>query len=98
MPYSHLADFFYVWLKRILGDRLPDLFKTPLCPKGPEIAQDRPHRLSNSKKTKEYFEQEMGRADRCQMQFGRRRDSGARLCARRRLHGRLSFRRCSELG
>ena len=62
VPYSHLADFFYVWLKRILGDRLPDLFKTPLCPKGPEIVQDRPHRLSNSKKTKEYFEQEMGKA------------------------------------
>ena len=61
VPYSHLADFFYVWLKRILGDRLPDLFKTPLCPKGPEIVQDRPHRLSNSKKTKEYFEQEMGK-------------------------------------
>ena len=62
VPYSHLADYFYVWLKRILGDRLPDLFKTPLCPKGPEIVQDRPHRLSNSKKTKEYFEQEMGKA------------------------------------
>jgi putative DNA methylase len=62
VPYSHLADFFYVWLKRILGDRLPSLFGTPLCPKGSEIVQDRPHKLSNSKKTKEYFEQEMTKA------------------------------------
>ena len=62
VPYSHLADFFYVWLKRILGDRLPSLFGIPLCPKGSEIVQDRPHKLSNSKKTKEYFEREMTKA------------------------------------
>ena len=37
VPYSHLADYFYVWLRRILGDRLQSLFSTPLCPKGPEI-------------------------------------------------------------
>jgi adenine-specific DNA methylase len=62
VPYSHLADYFYVWLRRILGDRVPGLFSTPLCPKGPEIVQDRPHRLSNSNKTKEFFEAEMTKA------------------------------------
>jgi putative DNA methylase len=62
VPYSHLADFFYVWLKRILGQRFPALFSTPLCPKGPEIVQDRPHKLSKSTKTKAYFEQEMAKA------------------------------------
>jgi adenine-specific DNA methylase len=62
VPYSHLADYFYVWLRRILGDRVPSLFSTPLCPKGAEIVQDRPHRLSNSKKTKEFFEAEMTKA------------------------------------
>lgn len=62
VPYSHLADYFYVWLKRILGSRYPNLFGTPLCPKGAEIVQDRPHRLSNSPKTKEFFEQEMTKA------------------------------------
>ena len=55
VPYSHLADFFYVWLKRLLGQRFPSLFSTPLCPKGLEIVQDRPHRLSNSTKTKEFL-------------------------------------------
>ena len=62
VPYSHLADYFYVWLRRVLGDRVPGLFSTPLCPKGPEIVQDRPHRLSNSNKTKEFFEAEMTKA------------------------------------
>ena len=37
VPYSHLSDFFYVWLKRALGTRCPELFSTPLTPKGDEI-------------------------------------------------------------
>ncbi|MDI6720565.1 MAG: DUF1156 domain-containing protein [Methanomicrobiales archaeon] len=37
VPYSYLSDFFYVWLKRTLGDLYPELFTTPLTPKGEEI-------------------------------------------------------------
>ncbi len=37
VPYSYLSDFFYVWLKRTVGDLYPDLFATPLTPKGEEI-------------------------------------------------------------
>lgn len=37
VPYSYLSDFFYVWLKRILGDMYPELFSTPLSPKSKEI-------------------------------------------------------------
>lgn len=37
VPYSYLADFFYVWLKRALGDLYPDLFATPLTPKAQEM-------------------------------------------------------------
>ena len=33
VPYSYLSDFFYVWLKRSIGDLYPDLFSTPLTPK-----------------------------------------------------------------
>jgi adenine-specific DNA methylase len=33
VPYSYLSDFFYVWLKRAIGDLYPDLFTTPLTPK-----------------------------------------------------------------
>jgi len=37
VPYSYLSDFFYVWLKRSLGDVFPELFATPLTPKSEEI-------------------------------------------------------------
>jgi putative DNA methylase len=37
VPYSYLSDFFYVWLKRTVGHRYPDLFATPLTPKATEI-------------------------------------------------------------
>lgn len=56
VPYSHLSDFFYVWLKRTVGELYPDLFATPLTPKSLEIVQDRPHSLSNTKKDKAFFE------------------------------------------
>lgn len=37
VPYAHLSDFFYVWLKRNIGDVFPDLFATLLTPKREEI-------------------------------------------------------------
>lgn len=37
IPYSYLSDFFYVWLKRAIGDLYPDLFLTPLTPKREEM-------------------------------------------------------------
>jgi adenine-specific DNA methylase len=37
VPYSYLSDFFYVWLKRTVGDLYPELFSTPLTPKKDEI-------------------------------------------------------------
>ncbi|MDP3622688.1 MAG: DUF1156 domain-containing protein [Methanobacteriaceae archaeon] len=37
VPYAYLSDFFYVWLKRTIGDLYPNLFATPLTPKSKEI-------------------------------------------------------------
>ncbi|MBC7363152.1 MAG: DUF1156 domain-containing protein, partial [Candidatus Aminicenantes bacterium] len=37
VPYSYLSDFFYVWLKRSVGELYPELFITPLTPKKEEI-------------------------------------------------------------
>jgi len=37
VPYSDLSDFFYVWLKRTIGDLYPEFFVTPLTPKSEEI-------------------------------------------------------------
>jgi len=34
--YADLSDFFYVWLKRAVGNLFPDLFATPLTPKSLE--------------------------------------------------------------
>jgi len=39
VPYADLSDFFYVWLKRCIGNLYPDLFSTPLTPKSKEITQ-----------------------------------------------------------
>jgi len=36
VSYSYLSDFFYVWLKRTVGDLYPELFATPLTPKKEE--------------------------------------------------------------
>ena len=57
VPYADLSDFFYVWLKRSIGNLYPDLFATPLSPKAEEITEMSrwdPKRYSN--KDKNYFE------------------------------------------
>ena len=35
--YAYLSDFFYVWLKRSIGDHYPEFFKEALTPKDGEI-------------------------------------------------------------
>jgi len=62
VPYAHLSDFFYVWLRRVLLDVMPDLFKTPSVPKDKEIVVDRPHELSNSTHDIAFYEQELAKA------------------------------------
>ena len=68
VPYAHLADFFFVWLKRMFPDR--PLF-TPRAdspvqgnttPKEREIVVDRPHHLSTSTKNAEFYERGMAEA------------------------------------
>ena len=39
VPYADLSDFFYVWLKRTIGELYPELFSTPLTPKSKEIVE-----------------------------------------------------------
>jgi putative DNA methylase len=39
-PTADLSDFFYVWLKRTVGDLHPELFATPLTPKAQEMVAD----------------------------------------------------------
>jgi adenine-specific DNA methylase len=63
VPYADLSDFFYVWLKRTIGDLYLDLFATPLTPKSEEICQMQhwdPQRYAE--KTKEWFEKMLTKA------------------------------------
>lgn len=53
--YANLSDFFYVWLKRTVGDLYPDLFSTPVVPKANEIVSD-PYRQATQGAAKEFFE------------------------------------------
>ena len=56
--YSNLSDFFYVWLKRTVGDLYPDLFSTPLTPKSKEIVADSIRHAEKSD-AKAFFEENL---------------------------------------
>ncbi|MGC9400240.1 MAG: DUF1156 domain-containing protein [Anaerolineae bacterium] len=55
VPYAALSDFFYVWLKRSVGDLFPELFATPTVPKTGEAIME-PTRHDNKKEAKAFFE------------------------------------------
>jgi adenine-specific DNA methylase len=57
IPYAHLADCFYVWLKRVLPG-----FSSKLTTKAGECVVDRPHSLSASTKDITYFEHKIADA------------------------------------
>jgi len=62
VPYSDLSDFFYVWLKRNVGDIYPDIFRTPLTPKSAEIVEQRAHSSLATRKDKVFYETELTKA------------------------------------
>jgi len=63
VPYASLSDFCYVWLRRMLYDLHPDLFRWPLTPKAEECIMDPgPPPPGEPEKTKEFFETTMERA------------------------------------
>ena len=66
VPYAHLADFFFVWLKRSIPDYplLRNAWGTEngTTPKQREIVVDRPHHLSTSNKDATSYESGMAQA------------------------------------
>ncbi|MCX6880522.1 MAG: DUF1156 domain-containing protein [Verrucomicrobia bacterium] len=62
VPYAHLSDFFYVWLRRALAHEHPDLVHAPEVPKASEIVVDRRHKLSQSRKGIDFYELELTKA------------------------------------
>lgn len=61
VPYSDISDFFYVWLRRTLGDVVPDAFSGALTPKRREIIQHNP-RHGGEAKARTFYESEMTKA------------------------------------
>lgn len=63
VPYADLSDFFYIWLRRMLGKSLPETFSDTITPKSQEICEMAgwdPIRYPN--KTGRWFEERMGAA------------------------------------
>lgn len=62
VPYAHLSDLFYVWLRRSLWGLHRHLLNGELVDKQYEIVVDRPHELSTSTKDVAFYERELTNA------------------------------------
>jgi adenine-specific DNA methylase len=59
IAYADLSDFFYVWLKRTLGDVYPLNFATPQTPKTDECTALKHHHDGKADKAKAHFEHKL---------------------------------------
>lgn len=59
IAYADLSDFFYVWLKRTLGDIYPLNFATPQTPKNDECTALKHHRNNDKGEAKQHFENKL---------------------------------------
>ncbi len=57
--YADLSDFFYIWMRYILKDVYPGLFRTMLVPKAEELVATPYHFDGSSQKAKAFFEDGM---------------------------------------
>lgn len=62
IPYADLSDFFYVWLRRVIGEQYPEAFATILTPKSDELALRLPHIDIPDEHTSAWYEQGMAQA------------------------------------
>ena len=62
IDYADLSDFFYVWLRRMLATVYPDLLKTLLTPKTPELVATPYRHEGDKRKSMEFFERGLGAA------------------------------------
>jgi adenine-specific DNA methylase len=59
VAYADLSDFFYVWLKKLLGSDLPLNFSTPQTPKTEECTALKHHQDESNHKAKLHFENKL---------------------------------------
>jgi putative DNA methylase len=62
VPYSYLADFFYVWLKRSVGHLYPEHFAAPTSPVKAEAVMDPSRHGGKKEKAKAEYEAMMAKA------------------------------------
>jgi putative DNA methylase len=60
--YADLSDFFYVWLRRTIGTRHPQLFATVLTPKSQELVASPYRHDGNQEEAQRFFEEGLGEA------------------------------------
>src|SRR5690606_3017575 len=58
VPYADLSDFFYVWMRVMIGNIYPNIFNTILVPKSPELVADH-QRYGGRNAANEHFENGM---------------------------------------
>jgi putative DNA methylase len=68
--YADLSDFFYVWLRRSLGQQYPSLFTTLATPKAEEVIAATHRHEGSRDRAHSFFEAELGKA------FGTMRAAG----------------------
>lgn len=61
VPYASLSDFFYVWLKRVVGEYFPEVFSTPTVPKSEEIIMESTRHGENGE-AEAFFEEKLGQS------------------------------------
>ncbi len=65
IPYADLSDFFYVWLRRVVGDRYPEVFEGhEVVPRDEELVQHAAYADGDHGKAKARYEEGMARAFR----------------------------------
>jgi len=67
VPYADLSDFFYLWQRHVLQHVYPDIFRTMLVPKAPELVAD-PFRHGGKREAEVFFETGMTEALRCMVE------------------------------
>ena len=59
IAYADISDFFYMWLKRMIGDLYPINFSTPQTPKAEECTALKHHHDNDENKAKKHFENKL---------------------------------------
>jgi putative DNA methylase len=55
IAYADLSDYFYVWLKRAIGDLIPEALSTPLTPKAEEATALKHRQLGDAERADRHF-------------------------------------------